>query len=88
MLEYHAAYYPKEGGWYTAKVLDFPGVVTQGKSLGQAKRMLRDALQEMAEWVLQEGDPLPAPRPKATDRKALVQEPIRLVIRVQSGIAG
>jgi len=23
MLEYHAAYYPIEDGWYMAKVLDF-----------------------------------------------------------------
>ena len=29
MLEYHAAYYQVEDGWYMAQVLDFPGVVTQ-----------------------------------------------------------
>jgi hypothetical protein len=27
MLEYHAAYYEIEDGWYMAKMLDFPGVV-------------------------------------------------------------
>jgi len=47
MLEYHAAYYLIEDGWYMAKVLDFPGVVTQGKNLDHARRMLRDALREM-----------------------------------------
>ena len=87
MLEYHSAYYPMEDGWYLAKVLDLPGVVTQGKTLAGAKRMLQDALREMAEWVLQEGDPLPSPKPKISDKKALAHEPIRLLIRVQSGAA-
>ena len=85
MLEYHAAYYEIEDGWYLAKVLDYPGVVTQGKNLADARLMLRDALREMALWSLEEGEPLPRPRPKATDRKADVLEPIRLTIRVSSG---
>lgn len=62
-----------------AKVLDYPGVVTQGKNLSAARRMLRDALREMALWSLEEGAPLPKPKPKATDRKADLLEPIRLM---------
>jgi hypothetical protein len=30
MLEYHAAYYEIEDGWYLAKILDFPGAIRPG----------------------------------------------------------
>jgi predicted RNase H-like HicB family nuclease len=86
MLQYHAAYYRIEDGWFMAKVLDFPGVVTQGKDLEAARRMLRDALREMALWDLEEGRLLPRPNPKARDRKADVLEPIGLTVRVQSAV--
>lgn len=85
MLEYHAAYYEIEDGWYMARVLDFPGVVTQGKTLNSARRMLRDALREMALWNLEKGEPFPRPNPRASDRKAVLLEPIRLTVRVLSG---
>jgi predicted RNase H-like HicB family nuclease len=85
MLEYHAAYYEIEDGWYMATVLDFPGVITQGKNLAHARRMVRSALREMATWNLEEGEALPRPNPKAKDPKAAVLEPLRLLIRVQSG---
>ena len=87
MIQYHAAYYRIEDGWFMAKVLDFPGVVTQGKTLTAARRMLRDALREMALWSIEEGEPLPKPKLKATDRKADLLEPIRLTVRVQSGVS-
>jgi predicted RNase H-like HicB family nuclease len=85
MLEYHAAYYRIEDGWYMAKVLDYPGVVTQGKTLNSARRMLRDALREMALWNLERGEPFPQPNRRAKDHKAAVAEPIRLTVRVLSG---
>jgi predicted RNase H-like HicB family nuclease len=84
MLEYHAAYYRIEQGWYLAKVLDFPGVVTQGKTLEGARRMLRDALREMAEWALEDGQSLPTPDPKSKDPRAEVVEPVRLTVRIRS----
>jgi predicted RNase H-like HicB family nuclease len=87
MIEYHAAYYLIDDGWYLAKVLDFPGVVTQGKNLSHARRMLRDALREMVLWNMEEGESLPLPKARATDRHADVLEPIRLTVRVQSGVA-
>ena len=64
MLEYHAAYYVIEDGWYMAKVLDFPGVASQGKTLKSARRMILDALREMVQWYLEEGQPLPKPKPR------------------------
>ena len=36
MREYHAAYYEIEDGWYMAVVMDFPGVVSQGRTLRSA----------------------------------------------------
>jgi predicted RNase H-like HicB family nuclease len=87
MLEYHVAYYPIEDGWYLATVLDFPGVVTQGKTLPAARRMVRSALEEMAAWYMEEGESFPKPNPRARDRKAVLVEPIRLTARVRSGVA-
>jgi len=79
MLEYHAAYYKhvEDDGWYTVSVLDFPGVNTQGKTLREARFMVRDALQLMAECYLEEGRTLPKPNPKAADETAKRVEKIR-----------
>jgi len=88
MLEFKAAYYQeKASGWYIAKVLDFPGVATQGRTLNSARRMLQDALQDMTEWLMEEGQPIPKPDPTVADEKADVVEPIRLIIQARAGAA-
>jgi predicted RNase H-like HicB family nuclease len=84
MLEYHAAYYQIEDGWYMASVLDFPGASTQGRTLNGARRMVKDALQLMAEVTLEQGKPLPKPNPRAKDKKAVLVEPIQLTVRVMT----
>jgi predicted RNase H-like HicB family nuclease len=85
MLEYHAAYYEIEDGWYMVRVLDFPGTITQGKDLADARWMARDALRLMAECTLERGEPLPRPNPRARDKKAVLIEPIRLGLRTMAG---
>jgi predicted RNase H-like HicB family nuclease len=85
MLEYHAAYYEIEDGWYMAKVLDFAGAVSQGRTLPSARRMIRDALRGLADFILEKGDALPRPNPAANDRTAVFSEVIRLKIRSQTG---
>lgn len=40
-------------GWWAAKVVEVPGVVTQGRTLAEAEENLQDALQQMLE-LLQE----------------------------------
>ena len=65
MLEYHAAYYPIEDGWYFVRVLDFPGVLSQGRSIEHARRMIKDALCLMAEHKLEQGEILPRPNARA-----------------------
>ncbi len=86
MLEYHAAFYQGETDWIVAKVLDFPGALSQGRTLQSARRMIRDALRWMAETLLEEGEPLPLPNPRARDKKAVFQEIIPLRIHVPSGV--
>jgi predicted RNase H-like HicB family nuclease len=82
MLEYHAAYYKQESGWYVVTLLDFPGVNSQGKTLKSARWMIRDALKLMVECYMEAGKPLPRPNPRAKASKADFFEPVRLSIRV------
>ena len=84
MLKYHAAYYRQPDGWYVASLLDFPGVNSQGKNLREARHMIRDALQLMAECYLDEERLLPKPKPKARDKSADVHETIALEIRARA----
>jgi predicted RNase H-like HicB family nuclease len=86
MLEYRAAYFKDpESSWYVAQVLDFPGALSQGRDLDHARRMLAHSLQEMIEWYLEDGLPLPKPNPSMTDSTAFIVEPIRVKIRARSG---
>jgi predicted RNase H-like HicB family nuclease len=87
MLEYHAAYYQIEDGWYMAEVLDFPGAVSQGRTLRSARRMIRDALEGLAEFIIERGEALPRPDPKAADKAAVFQEKIPLKIRVRVALS-
>ena len=88
MLQYYAAYYSHEDSpWIMAKVLDFPGTVSQGRTLRSARRMIRDALQLMAEGLVERGQPLPCPNPRAKDKRAIFMEPIELQVRVRARAA-
>jgi predicted RNase H-like HicB family nuclease len=62
------------------EVLDFPGVITWGADLEEARRLLTSALVDMAETYLSEGKPLPLPDPNATDPDADLEEPIYLLL--------
>jgi predicted RNase H-like HicB family nuclease len=86
MLKYHAAFFQGESDWIVAKVLDFPGALSQGRTLKSARRMLRDALRLLAETLIEEGEPLPLPNPRAKDKKAVFQEIIPLRIHIPSGV--
>ncbi len=86
MLQYHAAFYQGESDWIVAKVLDFPGALSQGRTLSSARRMIRDALRCLAETLIEEGEPLPLPKARAKDKKAVFQEVIPLQIHVPAGV--
>ena len=44
-----------------AEALDFPGAVTQGFDLPDARLMIASALEDLAQLLLEEGKPLPVP---------------------------
>jgi predicted RNase H-like HicB family nuclease len=63
MLRYHVAFYMPQapGQMVVAEALDFPGAVTQGFDLADARSMIASALEELAAALLEEGKPLPIP---------------------------
>ena len=87
MLQYHSAYYAIEDGWFMVRVLDFPGVISQGRTIEHARRMIKDALCLMADHKLEQGESLPRPKPRVRDKKAVLLEPIDLRIRARTGAA-
>jgi len=69
-----------------ARVLDFPGVVTEGKDLAHAREMLADALVTMSESYIKDGSAFPIPNPKSTDPESDLEEPIFLLFNASHAI--
>ena len=63
MLQYHVAFHlPRAaGGMVVAEALDFPGAVTQGFDLQDARLMIASAIEDLAQLLLEEGNQLPVP---------------------------
>lgn len=82
MLQYHVAFYLPRGEdrMVIAEVLDFPGAVSQGFDLADAREMIASAIEELAESYLEEGRPLPTPSPAVTDPDADCVELIPLSV--------
>ncbi len=80
MITYKALFVYLDDGTVHAEIADFPGVITFGDDLNQARSRLRDALVDMAETLLLEGDPLPTPGQTSNDLNADLDEPIHLVL--------
>jgi predicted RNase H-like HicB family nuclease len=78
MLTYKAMYKYLDDNVH-AEVLDFPGVISCGVDLEEARRLLASALVDMAETNLLHGEALPLPDPDATDPDADLEEPIHLL---------
>ena len=70
-----------------AEVLDFPGTISFGKDLDEARRMLTSALVDMAETNLALGEPLPQPNPAVTEPEANIEEPIHLLLSAATHVA-
>ena len=86
MLTYKAMYKYVDGGVH-AEVLDFPGAISFGKTLDEAREMLAGALVDMAETNLLMGEPLPRPDPSATDAQSDVEEAIHLLLSAASRVS-
>jgi predicted RNase H-like HicB family nuclease len=80
MLVYKSVYKWEEGVCL-GQVLDFPGTVSCGKTLDEARANLASALCDMAETNLLRGEPLPIPDPTQIDPQADLEEPIYLVLQ-------
>ncbi len=85
MITYRAMYKNLDEGVH-AEVLDFPGVITFGADLEDARRLLRSALADMAEECLIRGESLPQPNPTVTDRESDLEEPIHLLLQASTHV--
>lgn len=85
MLTYRAMYKYVEGGVH-AEVLDFPGAISCGSDLDEARRMLQSALVDMAETHLLQHKPLPPPDATRTDPESDIEEPIHLLLQAASQV--
>jgi predicted RNase H-like HicB family nuclease len=85
MLTYKAMYKFLDHGVH-AEVLDFPGTITFGENLEDARRSLASALVDMAETSLLRGEPLPQPDPLCIDPEADLEEPIHLLLTAASRV--
>jgi predicted RNase H-like HicB family nuclease len=85
MLVYKAMYKFLDDGVH-AEVLDFPGVISWGGDLDEARRLLSSALVDMAELNLERGEPLPPTAPAATDPDSDIEEPIYLLLQAASRV--
>lgn len=77
MLVYKSAYRWEEGVCL-GEVLDFPGTVSFGTTLDEARENLAGALRDMAETNVLRGELLPIPNASRCDSQADLQEPIYL----------
>ena len=66
------------------EVLDFPGAITCGRDLDEARSLLAGALVDMAETNLMVGEKLPIPDPSISDPGADLEEPIHLILNASS----
>jgi predicted RNase H-like HicB family nuclease len=79
MLRYHVAFYLRASGEkVVAEALDFPGAVTQGFDLADARLMIGSAMEDLAQLLLEEGKPFPTPNPDANAPDADLVELIPL----------
>ncbi len=85
MLTYKAMYKFLDHGVH-AEVLDFPGTISCGATLEEARRALASALVDMAETNLLQGEPLPQPDSSRTDPEADIEEPIHLLLTTASQV--
>ena len=86
MLTYKAMYKFVQGAVH-AEVLDFPGAISSGATLDEAREQLGSALVDMAETHLLNGEPLPRPDPASNDPESDLEEPIHLLLSASNRVA-
>ena len=59
MLSNYTAKYTKISSGYMGQLVEWPEVITEGKTLGECREMLKDALHEMICAYQQQGKEIP-----------------------------
>jgi len=59
MVRSYTAKYTKISSGYMGQLVEWPEVITEGKTIEDCREMLRDALQEMMEAYRQQGREIP-----------------------------
>lgn len=59
MVRSYTAKYTKISSGYMGQLVEWPEVITEGKTIEDCREMLRDALQEMMEAYRQQGKEIP-----------------------------
>ena len=59
MVRSYTAKYTKVSSGYMGQIVEWPEVVTEGKTVEECREMLRDALQEMMQAYRQAGKEIP-----------------------------
>ena len=85
MLVYKAMFKYVENGVH-GETLDFPGAITFGADLAEARALLASALVDLAEVHLERREPLSQPDPSLTDPESDIEEPIDLLLQATSRI--
>ena len=67
-----------------AEALDFPGAVSQGFDLPDARLMIASAMEDLAQILLEEGKPLPTPNADTAAFDADLIELVPLSVHVGS----
>ncbi len=70
--EYTAFFEANENGGYTVTVPSLPGLVTEGKDLGHARSMAKDAIQSYIEGLKKAKEPIPVERETAQVKISVV----------------
>ncbi len=82
MLRYHVAFFLPHtlGEMVVAEALDFPGAVTQGFDLPDARLMIASAIEDLSQGLLEAGKPLPTPSENAHNPEADLIELVPLSV--------
>jgi predicted RNase H-like HicB family nuclease len=70
---YTAIFEANEAGGYTVSVPALPGLVTEGRTIDEARAMAEDAIRCYLEGLLKDGEPIP-------EEPALLHEKIRVAL--------
>jgi predicted RNase H-like HicB family nuclease len=75
--QYVCTFRPEPGGGYTVRCAAFPGLITNGRTLEEARAGAREALELCLEVYRDEGRPLP---PSDAEPKKVIKElvPVKL----------